>query len=37
MTCVERIVLKQGTREGRREMIVLSEQTGGSKVLVAPI
>lgn len=37
VTYVERIVVKQGMREGRREIIVLSEQTGGSKVLVAPI
>lgn len=34
VTCVEGIVLKQGMKEGRREMIVLSEQTGGSKALV---
>lgn len=35
--CRERIVLKQGMKEGRGEMMVLSEQTGGSKVPVAAI
>lgn len=30
-------MLKQGMKEGRGEMMVLSEQTGGSKVPVAAI